>query len=213
MAPPGPQPIQPTPSVAIIGGGIGGAFAAWWLRNASPAVRIDVYERSSAVGGRTLDTGEGDASVELGASMAIVQNRYVAEAATALGLSRQLRSEARGRGGGRLGIVGANGRIVFEEAPSGVQTAWRLLSRYGLRPLHRLRRRGSEFISNFSRLYEAQAAGRAFREGRRPYVYTHFTSVNSLVEFHPPGAPSARPTTCLPRRAQRRWPACPSFVS
>ena len=85
-----PQPIQPTPSVAIIGGGIGGAFAAWWLRNASPAVRIDVYERSSAVGGRTLDTGEGDASVELGASMAIVQNRYVAEAATALGLSRQL---------------------------------------------------------------------------------------------------------------------------
>ena len=96
--------------------------------------------------------------------MAIVQNRYVAEAATALGLSRQLRSEARGRGGGRLGIVGANGRIVFEEAPSGVQTAWRLLSRYGLRPLHRLRRRGSEFISNFSRLYEAQAARRAFRE-------------------------------------------------
>lgn len=159
--------------MAIIGGGIVGAFAAWWLRNASPAVRIDVYET-----GRTLDTGEGDASVELGASMAIVQNRYVAEAATALGLSRQLRSEARGRGGGRLGIVGANGRIVFEEAPSGVQTAWRLLSRYGLRPLHRLRRRGSEFISNFSRLYEAQAAGRAFREGRRPN--THALHISEL---------------------------------
>ena len=107
----------PPPNIAIIGGGIGGAFAAAWLRNASVR-HLDVYEASERIGGRTLATQDQDetwATVELGASMGITENRYILEAARSLGLATELRSEVSWRGGGRLAIVGAGRKLAFEE--------------------------------------------------------------------------------------------------
>ena len=40
------------PRVAIIGGGIGGASTAYFLREGVPDARIDVYEREEQTGGR-----------------------------------------------------------------------------------------------------------------------------------------------------------------
>ncbi|KAL1525654.1 hypothetical protein AB1Y20_020504 [Prymnesium parvum] len=163
--------------VAIVGGGIGGAFAASWLRNATEGTRlhIEVFESASRIGGRTFDTGElrpddEQKPIELGAAIAIVQNRYVADAAAELGLSREMRSEAVGRGQGLLAIVGkapagftAGPRsLVFEESSWTIQTLTRLSWRYGLRNLARLRSQGAKFIRNFSRLYEEQEQGHAF---------------------------------------------------
>ena len=154
----------PPPNIAIIGGGIGGAFAAAWLRNASVR-HLDVYEASERIGGRTLATQDQDetwATVELGASMGITENRYILEAARSLGLATELRSEVSWRGGGRLAIVGAGRKLAFEEGAWKATTLVRMLSRYGGRALYRLKQQGSEFIRNFSRIYAAQDAGRAF---------------------------------------------------
>ena len=154
----------PPPNIAIIGGGIGGAFAAAWLRNASVR-HLDVYEASERIGGRTLATQDQDetwATVELGASMGITENRYILEAARSLGLATELRSEVSWRGGGRLAIVGAGRKLAFEEGAWKATTLVRLLSRYGGRTLYRLGQQGSEFIRNFSRIYAAQDDGRAF---------------------------------------------------
>ena len=170
-----------TPRIAVVGGGLGGAFLSSFLRNVTPTipVHIDVYEASTRVGGRTLDSalqfGEARA-VELGASMAIVQNRYVAEAAAALGLTTLLANKAPGRGGGRLAIVGHNGRgphIAFHESSWGAVTLSKMAWRYGPRYLWRLRAQGAEFISNFTRLYDAQDAGRTFASARELLSAAH----------------------------------------
>ena len=157
--------------IAIVGAGVGGGFSAHWMRTLGldyDQVLIDVYESSARVGGRTMDTsalGESaDRAVELGASMAIVQNRYVADAAAELGIRRTLASDGRGRGGGRMAIVGGPPRqLNFRESAWPPVTVARLAWRYGMTHMARLHRQGQEFIANFSKLYDAQDAGDAFR--------------------------------------------------
>lgn len=153
-------------AIAIVGAGASGAFFADAIRNATgPHATIDVYESTGRVGGRALD-GDG---VELGASMIIQQNRYFAEAATSLGLTLVTPQEEWLSGHRRslLAIVGKGRRFEFEESPThDLLTLWRLQRAYGLGSLSSLRRRGGEFIRNFSRLYDAQAAGHAFASPR-----------------------------------------------
>ena len=153
------------PRVAIIGAGIGGAFAAEYLRNETNSMlQIDVYEAAARIGGRTLDTGEGASSVELGAAMALVQNRYVREAAGTLGLRTELLSEVHGRGAGLLGIAqGLNKSFLFQESEWSLVTLAKMARRYGLRSLFRLRKQGGDFISRFDRLYAMQDEGRSFQ--------------------------------------------------
>lgn len=163
-------------SVAVVGGGIGGAFAAWWLRHdaAHAGLRIDVFEATPRLGGRAFDTSSLHSSnhsgnmVELGASMAIVQNKYMYEATEALGLARRLLSESHGRGLQQMAIIGKsmhphhNRSFVFEESSWKARTLFRMLRRYGLRNLAKVHQRASDFISNFSRLYVAQEGGLSF---------------------------------------------------
>ena len=150
--------------VAIIGAGIGGAFTAEFLRNeTNSALHIDVYEATARIGGRTLDTDEGASSVELGAAMAIVQNRYVVEAAGSLGLETELLSKGRGRGAGLLGITqDLNKSFVFQESKWPLVTLAKMARRYGLHSLFRLRKHGGDFIARFDQLYAAQDAQRTF---------------------------------------------------
>ena len=83
--------------VAVIGAGVGGAFASDTLRALGPNLRIDVYEGSARVGGRAMDSsalGEAPSeAVELGASMFIGDNRLIAEAAASLGLNTSCRHD------------------------------------------------------------------------------------------------------------------------
>lgn len=156
--------------VAVIGAGVSGAFFADALKNrSSGALKIDVYESSDRIGGRTLDTSWlGDprnTSVELGASMFIAQNRLVAEAAASLGLATQCRADAT-RGRGRLLLLGADGRPAFTEAGSAARSAYRMVQRFGLRGMRRLRALGRDFIANFSRIYDAIDSGRSFDSPR-----------------------------------------------
>lgn len=82
--------------VAIIGAGIGGTSAAYFLRTRAADVEIHVFEKTDRVGGRIeavqLDLSEGETkkkkkkSVELGASIFHAQNRLVRDFAAALEL-------------------------------------------------------------------------------------------------------------------------------
>jgi len=149
----------------VIGAGMGGAFFADSLRSLANQSRIDVYESSARVGGRALDTtwfGEpADLSVDIGAAMFIEQNQYMASAAAALGLATECRATTTS-GRARLLLLGRDGTPAFTESRYSLQTAYRLGRRFGLLGLKRLTRRGHDFITNFSRLYDVQAQGEAF---------------------------------------------------
>ena len=156
--------------IGVVGAGVGGAFTAHFLRELLGVnVTIVVFDANERAGGRVLDTttllGEPLAQ-ELGASMAITQNRYVRDAADKLGLKRRSLRDSPGRGSGRLAVVGADGAIAFTESGFAPLTVARLLRRYGGRSLRNVKGVASEFIANFSRLYDAQDAGRAFRSPR-----------------------------------------------
>ena len=155
--------------IGVVGAGVGGAFTTKFLRELGVNATIEVFDANERAGGRVLDTttllGEPLAQ-ELGASMAITQNRYVRDAADKLGLKRRSLRDSPGRGSGRLAVVGADGAIAFTESGFAPLTVARLLRRYGGRSLRNVKGVASEFIANFSRLYDAQDAGRAFRSPR-----------------------------------------------
>ena len=178
--------------VAIVGGGIGGASVASFLLSEFADIgavppEIVVYEQSDRIGGRTLaaqfpdgtiastprlrtalQSSSGSAQgtvVELGASMAIEQNRYVREMAERLGLHRRHATDRPGRGSGKLAIL-SGGRFAFVESDYKLVTVVSMLARYGLVNFYKLRSHGERLISAFDRIYGAQDQRRAFREPR-----------------------------------------------
>ncbi|MCW4040990.1 MAG: NAD(P)-binding protein, partial [Candidatus Bathyarchaeota archaeon] len=52
---------------AIIGAGLGGCSAAYYIRRYFPRSQITLYERSKRIGGRILTTTIGSGKKELGA--------------------------------------------------------------------------------------------------------------------------------------------------
>mmetsp|Transcript_7637 Transcript_7637/g.23839 ORF Transcript_7637/g.23839 Transcript_7637/m.23839 type:complete len:548 (-) Transcript_7637:426-2069(-) len=156
------------PRVAVLGGGVSGAFFADSLRSRLPheaTLQLDVFEASGRLGGRLLDSAvygdSADHAVEMGAAMFIGQNRYVAHAVASLGLESQCRATST-KGRSRLLVLGKDGAPVFEESKHKVITLYRMAKRFGLRDVSKLTSRGLEFIANFSRFYELQERGEAF---------------------------------------------------
>ena len=195
-ASPHPQP-PPVPRVAVVGGGVGGTLFASFLRSEFEAIgiapEIVIYEQSERIGGRAMHTADAiptGSVVELGASMAIEQNRYVRELAERAGLQRQHATERPGRGSGKMAILAEPGQgFAWAESDSAVWTLGSLLWRYGALNFFRLRSHGASLIAAFERVYAAQDDGRAFRDP---------TSLLSVAGMD---------TLCaLPRRALR---ACP----
>jgi hypothetical protein len=76
------------PKVAIIGGGVGGAVAAYMLSNSTSA-HIVLFEATNHVGGRMHEATLQDGTVvELGGSIGIAANRYFVHFSDMLGLKR-----------------------------------------------------------------------------------------------------------------------------
>jgi len=68
-----PKPI----TIAIIGSGIGGSSAAYYLLKENKNVKVDIYEKSSRIGGRVYsETVEGEIN-DLGASFFIQENELI----------------------------------------------------------------------------------------------------------------------------------------
>lgn len=192
--------------VAIIGAGIGGAFFSDSLRsllaNQGQSVAVDVFESSGRVGGRVLDTsafGE-ESPVELGASMFIDHNTYIASAAASLGLPTESRAAAT-KAAGRLLLLGAAGTPTFTEGRFSATNLWQLATRFGVGHIRRLKGRGREFISNFSRIYEAQRQGVAAASvgellggaGLAGWPFTNCSEAMSELLGSPTAAGAARP--------------------
>ena len=157
------------PRIAVIGGGIGGASFTRFLRQEVPEAQITLFERADTVGGRVLSSDDAD-NIELGASMAIQQNKYMWEIAGSLGLERRMAEERHGRGSGKLAIVsggptvgGVPRAVAFLESDYKAATILSMLWRYG--PLHffRLRSQGQALITAFEALYKAQDEKKIFR--------------------------------------------------
>ena len=73
--------------IAIVGGGISGCSAAWFLREAlGGELELTVYERDAQLGGRLATIDVGGTPVEAGGTIIHETNRYLAGFVEQLGL-------------------------------------------------------------------------------------------------------------------------------
>ncbi|MDI3318121.1 MAG: FAD-dependent oxidoreductase [Bacillota bacterium] len=147
--------------VVVVGAGVAGAFAAYFLRQAlGPAAEIVVRERQARPGGRVGEMELAGRRVETGATLVHSSNRYLLEATARLGLhpgdaGGERRSLAR-----RMGIWnGVSFDLLVRMA--GLPLALAMLRRYGA-SLLRARRLTRAAVARLLRLYDELERGRGF---------------------------------------------------
>ena len=150
------------PSVAIIGAGIAGSSAAWFIRRElGPGATIAVYERAPKVGGRLATIDVGGVPIEAGGTIIHETNRTMTGFVDEFGLQRV---EPRPRDDDEPEIVGVwDGRaFVFRTHGSELRTKLRALRRFGVRAPLRLQRAVRHAVERWNMVYEHLDNGSAF---------------------------------------------------
>lgn len=156
--------------VVILGAGVGGSFAAMWLREVfGERLKLTVIS-DGPVGGRCqlIDMPDSDGTVrqyECGASIVSTMNEYFIDMMKKFGLERKKGIDV------PSGIYDGNGEgFVFRDAfmqpffVGNLVTTWRALCRYGVIALLRLKRNliGKD-LPDVQQIYRALQAGGTFK--------------------------------------------------
>ncbi|XP_065515470.1 prenylcysteine oxidase 1 [Lathamus discolor] len=140
--------------IAVVGGGIGGAASAYFLRQKfGRSVRVEVLEKA-AVGGRLATVEVEGAGYEAGGSVLHPLNLHMKHFVKELGLSVA-------PGHGSLAGVYNGEEFVFEESSWYIINLFKLLWHYGLNPL-RMSMWVEDILDKFMRIYRYQMHDYAF---------------------------------------------------
>ncbi|KAJ7225895.1 Prenylcysteine lyase-domain-containing protein, partial [Mycena pura] len=154
-----PLPLASKTRIAIIGAGAGGTSAAFWISKAQERfglnVEVDLYERESYVGGRTVVYPYDNTSlpaVELGGSIFIKDNKNMWRAADEFNLTRRDVRDEKG-----LGIWDGE-KLLF--TTSGGWWGWwdsaKALLRYGFQSPRRTQAVVDDMVKKFLILYSSE---------------------------------------------------------
>lgn len=145
------------PSVCIVGAGIGGASAAFSLRNGQMGdhVHVEVFEAADRVGGRITNADLFSGSdVEGGASIIAADNRCMATAVSDLGLTRRQTQTYEKR---TMGMWDGT-QFRWSTTGTGWYDALLMLRRYGF-DIIRMKRYVSKLLRTFDNLYGGMQDG------------------------------------------------------
>jgi prenylcysteine oxidase/farnesylcysteine lyase len=148
--------------IAIVGGGIAGCSAAWFLREAlRDGIELMVYERDAQLGGRLATIDVGGTPVEAGGTIIHETNRYLAGFVERLGLQRV---EPHQQDPGSEESVGVwNGRrFAFRTHDSAVRTRLAAVWRFGVMSPLRLQREVQRRVQQWNGVYEHLEQGTGF---------------------------------------------------
>ncbi|KAL0965586.1 hypothetical protein UPYG_G00283250 [Umbra pygmaea] len=150
----GPELRDPPKRIAVVGAGIGGTAAAFFLRQEfGTGVKIDVFE-PGAIGGRLATQNIGGYEYETGGAVIHPLNLHMKHFLEKLGLS--LRSEVPGK----MAIFDGK-ELIFEESDWFIVNFLRLLWRYGFNFL-RMQMWVESVLDKFMRIYQYQQYGYSF---------------------------------------------------
>ncbi|XP_049788726.1 prenylcysteine oxidase 1-like [Schistocerca nitens] len=144
------------PRIGVIGGGIGGTGAAYFLRKlfGPKGIKIDVYEQA-AIGGRLATVNVDGFEYETGGSVIHPKNHYVVGIMKELGLGRRKTHES------TFGLYDGN-KFLFREANTwNFINTLKILWRYGINVIT-LQDYVSDMLGKFERIYGLQKSGFAF---------------------------------------------------
>lgn len=149
-----PELQEQPQKIAVVGAGIGGTAAAFYLRQEfGPGVKIDVFE-SSTVGGRLATVKIGDYEYETGGSVIHPLNLHMKHFIERLGIPPRKDVSS------KMAIFDGK-ELVFEESNWFIINFLRLLWRYGLNFL-RMQMWVESVLDKFMRIYQYQQYGYSF---------------------------------------------------
>lgn len=141
-------------NLCVVGSGIGGASAAYFMRQDFPDANIVVFEKNAFVGGRVHSFNYGEAVIEAGASIIHDRNRYMRF------FSSLLEKDDAQLDRRSWGIFDGT-EFLIRTAKWKLITFFRMFWRYGL-DLIRLSREVNTLLSRFDKIYEHLDKGDAF---------------------------------------------------
>jgi prenylcysteine oxidase/farnesylcysteine lyase len=150
------------PDIAIVGGGIAGCSATWFLRQAlGESATLTLYERDVLLGGRLATLDVGGTPVEAGGTIIHETNRYMAGFVDRLSLERAVPHQ-RAEGGPESVGVWDGQRLVFRTHDSALVTRLAAVRRYGVVAPLRLQRAVARSVAQWNQVYEHLECGVAF---------------------------------------------------
>src|SRR4029453_3159640 len=153
------------PRIAIIGAGMAGCSAAYFLREIfGDELAIVVFEKAQQVGGRVQRRTFAGTAIETGATLIHSSNAYLSAFIETLGLQRARPHDREDSKSSALGIWNGTA-FAFQSLPSSGATTVRMLARYGLAPL-RTRALVRSMLERWTRIYELQQQQRAYATPR-----------------------------------------------
>lgn len=148
--------VAEPPKIAIIGGGIGGTSASYFLNELfGDDVIIDLYE-SDTLGGRLATIPIAEHVYEVGGSVIHPKNEYMVKFVSQFGLAKKKGCA------GNLGLFNGE-EYVFKDSSWSIVTLARLFWRYGY-DIYRLNELTESMLGKFARIYRLQAEGNAFED-------------------------------------------------
>ncbi|XP_045176896.2 prenylcysteine oxidase 1-like [Mercenaria mercenaria] len=148
--------FEEKPRVGIVGAGIGGTSAAYFLRELfGDDVEIDIFEKQH-VGGRLTPVTISGHNYNAGGTIIHPANLYMINFTDILGLTRDTKPEP-----GRLGIFDGE-EILFSTSDYSALTIAKLMWRYGMDAYNIQNWVRDKILQPLTRLYEFQKEGHAF---------------------------------------------------
>eukprot|EP01062_Namystynia_karyoxenos_P066194 TRINITY_DN60190_c0_g1_i1.p1 TRINITY_DN60190_c0_g1~~TRINITY_DN60190_c0_g1_i1.p1 ORF type:complete len:474 (+),score=156.17 TRINITY_DN60190_c0_g1_i1:66-1487(+) len=143
------------PSVAVVGSGVAGSSAAYFLHDLAPDVDITVFEAGPEVGGRTSTLQDYGVPVDWGATAISSLNDYLVSFIEKFNMTKQ--DSANGKD-----VIGLwDGQAFRFLWPDGAALPERIVARYGLTPLKAVEAvRGA--VNKLKAVYGLQANGTSF---------------------------------------------------
>lgn len=148
-------------TVAIIGGGIAGSSAAYFLAQANTEENLElhVFEKSDTAGGRTKSQVIDGARRELGGSLIHSTNKYAMHYAQLDGLGFAVDQPSDGRTESVSIWDGQQLRHLFD---ADFKMPFQLFYSYGFKSLYNTKQLAADAVERFAKIYELQERGEAF---------------------------------------------------
>jgi len=146
---------KPPPKIGIVGGGIGGASAAYFLSRQLPGADITVFEMGN-VGGRIATVEVDGRRYESGGSIIHLANKYMVEYLDHCGLNKRQPPQD-----DRFTFY-KDGKMVFQEWGISLVDKMRLAWKYGIMQLLKLENFYTAMLANFINIYDKLDGGIGF---------------------------------------------------
>ncbi|KAL8611776.1 hypothetical protein ACOMHN_009458 [Nucella lapillus] len=144
------------PKIGIVGAGIGGTSAAYFLRQVfGDKLQVDVFE-AERVGGRLAVINIDGQEYEAGGTIIHPRNQYMVNFTRLFGLSKKDPEE-----GGTLGLYGSEEGLYFQTSRWSAVTLAKMVWRYGW-DIKRVDDWVKDMLASFDRIYAYQDQGMAF---------------------------------------------------